>query len=350
MKIFLARQLFRVGDIDFNYKKTIEIYDKCLKDGCDLLVFPEMSITGFPIYDQLLDMNFIKKSDEYVEKIVDYTKGKKTRIVLGCPYFVEGINSDEKITKSQLFNAMILINDGYIDAVSSKTVISKQNLFDEYRYFDAEFVLKSMTYENDNFDILVSDEIGENKNIFYIKERDTDFVICLDTEIEKNIASKKKQLSKIAKWTKKNIIYLNNLGYDFKNDYRFFGEIFVLNRGGEIVYKNLALREDVIKLETSIVDGDIVINSMEQNDSDGRNFLDIIAENYADRTIVFEAKKKADCNFKAKNLKAVTFDKNFTGKNVQYINVDDYLKNLILDDNLKHSILNNIFAKPMVIK
>ena len=134
MKIFLAKAFFKVGDIEFNYRKILDIYDKSLKDGCDLLIFSEMAIGGFPLYDLVLDKEFIKKSDSFIEKIVDYTKGKKTRILLGCPYYMEGYEKEEAIKQSQIFNSVILINDGYIDAVSSKTVISKDNLFDEYKY------------------------------------------------------------------------------------------------------------------------------------------------------------------------------------------------------------------------
>ena len=55
----------------------------------------------------------------------------------------------------------------------------------------------------------------------------TDFILCLDTEIEQNIKAKQQQLSKIAKWTKKNIIYMNNLSYDIKMEHRFLGDVFV---------------------------------------------------------------------------------------------------------------------------
>ena len=78
MKIFLGRSLFKIGDIEYNYNKIIEIYDKSLDDGCDLLIFPEMCIVGFPIYNELSDKSFIKKSNNFVEKIIDYTKKKKT--------------------------------------------------------------------------------------------------------------------------------------------------------------------------------------------------------------------------------------------------------------------------------
>ena len=49
MKIFLAKTFLKPADIDFNYSKILKIYDEASKDGCDLLIFSEMAITGFPV-------------------------------------------------------------------------------------------------------------------------------------------------------------------------------------------------------------------------------------------------------------------------------------------------------------
>ncbi len=343
MKIFLAKAFFKVGDIEFNYRKILDIYDKSLKDGCDLLIFSEMGITGFPLYDLVLDRSFTKNSDFYIEKIVDYTKGKKTRMLLGCPYYMEGYEKEEAIKQSQLFNSVILINDGYIDAVNSKTVISKNNLFDEYRYFDREVILKNITYENDNFDVLIADDINENKNIFFIKERDTDFIVCLDTEIEKNIADRKKQLAKIAKWTHKNVIYLNNLGYDLKNNYSFLGESFVVNRLGEFVYSNTSISEDILKFETSIVDGNIEFSPLSFKKKNDESFINLIAGNYSDRKIIFEI-RDGKTNIKPReNIVLVTFNKKFENDNVRFIDYKKYTKDLELSNILKHEIIKNVY-------
>ena len=95
------------------------------------------------------------------------------------------------------------------------------------------------------------------KYILYIKERETDFIVCLDCEIAKNMYLKKQQLVKIAKWTGKNIVYLNNLSYDSKNGLSFFGESFLINNIGDVVYENVSINEDLLKLETHINDGKV---------------------------------------------------------------------------------------------
>jgi len=349
MKIYLARQFFRNEDIEFNYNKIIKIYDKAFDDDCDLIVFPEMTITGFPIYEELLNKDFIKKSDSYVEKIVDYTKGKKTRILMGCPYLLNSYTTKDGVLKeSKLFNSSILINDGYIDSITSKTLISKNNLFNEYKYFDKEIVLNSILSENDNFDVLIADDIMDTKNILYLKERKTDFIICLDTEILENIEKKKIQLVKIAKWTKKNVIYLNSLSYDFKNNYMFFGDIFIINKSGDIKYKDNLINENIVKFETKIFEGDISFENIKEKNV-SINFINILTENYKNKNFVYEINKdeNIDSIKKEKNLKLITFNKNKKSNEIEFIDVKKYLKNpelFNIDFKFKKMLIENIFV------
>lgn len=348
MKIFLSRSFFRISDIEYNADKIIKIYDEALKDNCDLLILPEMSITGFPVYEELNDKNFLKKSNDFVEKIIDYTKDKKTRILLGCPYSVdEVVKQDGTIQKQELFNSAILVHDGYINGVHNKSNIAKNNLFDEYKYFDKDIILCEISYENDNFDVLIGDEIDENKNILFLKERDTDFIICLDTEINENINQKKKQLSKIAKWTGKNILYMNSLSYDNKKMYRFLGEIFIINKIGDIEYFNLKIDETLIKFETKIIDGELKIQNIDNNKKDTNNFIDIIAKNYQNKKIVVETNK--DLELKEKNIIQITFDEMVKNKNIHYINIDDYIKNITITKEIKKILLSELYKDTIII-
>lgn len=342
MKIFLSKTFFEITNLEHNYNKIIDIYDKSLSYGCDLLVFSELSITGFPIYDKILDAEFIKKNNDFVEKIIDYTKNKKTRILLGCPYSIEkNITKDGIIQNSKLFNSVILIDNGYINAVHNKTNILKNNLFDEYKYFDKEVILNDISYENDNFDVLIGDEINDNKNILFIKERDTDFILCLDSEISKNIEIKKKQLSKISKWTNKNIIYMNNFAYDIKKGYSFFGEIFVLNNIGEIEYSNMNIEENIIQFETKFENGNLNIYNINLSDKKDEKFIDIIAKNYKDKIIVVETDKYI--NFKESNIIQITFNQKIKDKKINFIDFNNYVKNLEYTSEIKEIIIKNLY-------
>ena len=74
MKIFLAKTFFKYCNCEYNCNKIISIYEKAEKENCDLLIFSEMSITGFPIYDELLDINFLKNTEKDYVKIQQSNK------------------------------------------------------------------------------------------------------------------------------------------------------------------------------------------------------------------------------------------------------------------------------------
>lgn len=282
MKIGISKVFFKPGDIEFNYNKILNIYNKC---NYDLLIFPEMSLSGYPIYEQVLNKDFIEKNNKYLEKIVDFTSEKKTKLLIGCPYFIEEYTTkDGIIKKSKLFNSMVFINNGYVDEIISKNTIAKGNIFDDYRYFDVETHLKYIDYDAFKLNVLIDDDIFENKNILFLKDRDNDLIICLDSSPENNIEFVKKQLNKIAKFTKKYVIYLNNFTYDFKRNFQFNGQCFVVNNLGEIIYKNEKIKEEVVELEAKIIDGEIDVMICDKND-ESENFFDVLKRNYMDKNI-----------------------------------------------------------------
>lgn len=343
MKIFLAKQFFRVGDLIYNYNKIIDIYNQSIKEGCDLLIFSEMAITGFPCYELLQNRDFIDNTNNYIEKLVDYTQGKKTRILLGCPYFVEESNKNGIIEKSQLYNSAILISDGYIDGISSKTTISKNNILDEYKYFDTEFVLKSISYENDNFDILIGDDIQNNKNILFLKERDTDFILSLDSSLQTQICLQEKQLSKIAKWTHKPIIYINNFSYDINKCYQFNGNIMIYTSDGKNIYNNHIIQEDIIKINIGTKEGQTCINVLNKKKKSNDLFINIFARNYENYKIIYEITKD-NLHKYHNNVKLITFNDKLNNTNIEYIDYHKYIKDLPLTSTIKKEIVNYLFS------
>ena len=80
MKVALAQINPTVGDLAGNSRKITEIIQK--NDGkCDLIIFPEMCVTGYPPQDLLLDSAFIKKTEDTLDSIAENIQS--TPIILG---------------------------------------------------------------------------------------------------------------------------------------------------------------------------------------------------------------------------------------------------------------------------
>ena len=69
MKYAICQINTSVGDLKYNYKKIISNYELSLSKGADLVIFPELTITGYPPRDLLLDKAFIDLNLYYSKKI-----------------------------------------------------------------------------------------------------------------------------------------------------------------------------------------------------------------------------------------------------------------------------------------
>ena len=69
-----------LGDFDYNYNKILDSYNEAIKHNCELVVFPEMVVTGYPPQDLLLSDKFIDKN---LSTLNDFVKHVSKTCILG---------------------------------------------------------------------------------------------------------------------------------------------------------------------------------------------------------------------------------------------------------------------------
>jgi NAD+ synthase (glutamine-hydrolysing) len=111
-----------VGDLEGNRKLILERLAEAKGNAADLVVFPELSVTGYPPEDLLLRPGFIRAAEESVEKIAREARG--ATVLVGAPHF-----------DRDLFNACYVCSAGEIKAVYHKRFLPNYGVFDEDRYF-----------------------------------------------------------------------------------------------------------------------------------------------------------------------------------------------------------------------
>ena len=124
MKIALCQINPSVGSFSSNIDLIERTYNAALKKGADLVVFPEMCITGYPPQDLLWKKDFITKSYQSLEKL-----SKKCTLPMIVGY-VRGEGN-------RLFNSAALCQDGKICDNYDKILLPTYDVFDESRYFSA---------------------------------------------------------------------------------------------------------------------------------------------------------------------------------------------------------------------
>jgi len=124
LRILVAQLNLLVGDVDGNRDQVIAAANAARNERqADLLVFPELTLTGYPPEDLFLRPELTKRTQAALLRIAAETRG--IALILGYP----------KAALGGLFNVAGLINDGRIIAEYAKQLLPNYSVFDEKRYF-----------------------------------------------------------------------------------------------------------------------------------------------------------------------------------------------------------------------
>ncbi len=122
MRIALAQMNSVVGDLDGTRETILERLGEARDAGADLVLFPELAVTGYPPEDLLLRPGFLHAARLSLETIAAQTKG--IAALVGTPHL-----------DRDLFNACAVCVDGRVRAVYHKRFLPNYGVFDEDRYF-----------------------------------------------------------------------------------------------------------------------------------------------------------------------------------------------------------------------
>ncbi len=122
MRLALAQINSVVGDIDGNTARVIGWLERAREANADLVLFPELIVTGYPPEDLLLRPGFIKAARHGIAQIARATQG--ITALVGAPHF-----------DADLYNACFVLDGGEIRHVYRKHFLPNYGVFDEDRYF-----------------------------------------------------------------------------------------------------------------------------------------------------------------------------------------------------------------------
>ena len=123
MRLALAQTNSVVGDIDGNAARVVERIEAARAENADLVLLPELMVTGYPAEDLLLRPGFVRAARRAVDEIARTTHGIVA--LVGAPLFEDGA----------LYNACFVLADGEVRDVYRKHHLPNYGVFDEDRYF-----------------------------------------------------------------------------------------------------------------------------------------------------------------------------------------------------------------------
>ncbi len=124
-RVAAAVPCVKVADIDHNMKAIVGLIDKAETEGASLVVFPELSVTGYTCGDLFSQDLLLRKAEEAVAKIMAFTRGKFITVIVGVPVQFCG----------KLYNCAAVIRNGGLKGLVPKIYLPTYGEFYEARWF-----------------------------------------------------------------------------------------------------------------------------------------------------------------------------------------------------------------------
>jgi NAD+ synthase (glutamine-hydrolysing) len=147
MKVTLAQLNPTVGDIKGNIGRLRDVLGEYGSET-DLIVFPELYITGYPPRDLLENPKFIYSTDNAIDEVVELSKDYNTGLLVGAP------------TKKEdaLYNSALLIYRGEILFRQNKSLLPTYDIFDETRYFKKTEEINIVDFKGEKLGISICED------------------------------------------------------------------------------------------------------------------------------------------------------------------------------------------------
>lgn len=260
MKVELAQLNYTIGDFEGNSQKIINQIRQAKSAGVDLVVFSELSVTGYYPHDLLEKKEFIKKAEETVAVIARECTG--IAALIGAPR----INKNDR--GKTLFNSAFLMYDGEVQSVHNKTLLPTYDIFDEYRHFEPNHEFRVVEYRGERIAVTICEDLWDEqptanefgKDKLYsispmeeLAKLEPDFVVNLSASpFSYNQESWRKDvLVRKAKRFGIPVLYCNQVGA--QTELIFDGGSVYINNQGEIVKELKYFEEDSLVIDTKNV-------------------------------------------------------------------------------------------------
>ncbi len=270
MKIALAQINTTVGDIVGNREKARDAALQARARGADLVVFPELTLLGYPPRD-LLDLDALGRASEAALGLL----ARETR---GVGVLVGAIVPNPDPEGRRLHNAAVLLDEGKILGRTEKCLLPNYDVFDEARYFQPASAVRVSSFRGHKLGVTVCEDVWSEEIVsgrrLYLKDpvaelvrQGAEIIINLSgSPFETNKFEQRKRIfERIAREQGVASVYVNLVG---GNDSLVFdGASFVIDRAGRLAAQAKAFEEDLVLWDAETGLGEIREVSREEEEN-----------------------------------------------------------------------------------
>ena len=251
LRITGAQLSFTVGAIQENKSKILNTLEEAEKINSDIVVFPELCVTGYPPEDLLLRESFVGKNFAVLEEIAEFSG--RTSGVIG---FVDRSLEEQTMDKvdRNITNAAAIVQNGDVKGIYHKCYLPNYSVFDEARYFAKGTKPEEIFwYEDIAVGINICEDIWINNGPAEEQvKKGASLIININAspfDINKT-ESRKVNVRDKAKKLNVPILYLNMVGG--QDELVFDGGSFLVDADGNIIYEAGQFSEEIFSFDLEL--------------------------------------------------------------------------------------------------
>ncbi|MEJ2104665.1 MAG: nitrilase-related carbon-nitrogen hydrolase, partial [Ignavibacteriaceae bacterium] len=134
-------------------------YEKGVKAKADLVIFPELSLVGYPPLDLVEKDEFRNAVNKRISELAKITG--KVGLLFGA------ITEDDDLIGTNIHNSAVLCHDGKIQFIQPKSLIPNYDVFDEMRYFEPAKDVFVHEFKGEKLGISVCEDIWNDADYWY---------------------------------------------------------------------------------------------------------------------------------------------------------------------------------------
>jgi len=248
-----------IGDFAGNSAKMCEFIQRAKTAHADLVIFPEMSIIGYPPRDLLDKRGFVRDSIRYWDRIKE--AGSGIGVIFGAVSLNEG-------SGKPYHNSAVFYENGNLLATANKMLLPSYDVFDEERYFEPGSAPSYVDFRGKRLGLTICEDIWNVTDYLPRPLYHCDPVCELrkaSVELLINISASPYHVGK-AEWahnllkvhavnTKAKVIYVNQVGGN--DELIFQGHSMILDETGRVVASGADFTEDFFVYDTDSGEGEL---------------------------------------------------------------------------------------------
>lgn len=246
-----------IGDFEGNANKMCDFIEKAKTAGCDLIVFPEMAIIGYPPRDLLEKRGFVRNSIRYWERIQRASAG--IGVIFGAVSFNDG-------SGKPYHNSVLFYEDGKLLLSAHKMLLPSYDVFDEERYFEPGAECAWVEFRGKRIGLTVCEDIWNVANylprplyrcdpVCELKKASVD--ILVNVSASPYHAGKSAWVSHLLKGhaldAGAHVVYVNQVGGN--DELIFQGHSMIWDESGTLAASGADFREDFVVYDTETRQG-----------------------------------------------------------------------------------------------